>query len=108
MEYLWKYLPIPIPSRWWTKIIIGAGWIAEALIEDTVYLSYFQHYYYLLAPIVTFSTFFATIIGALHLGLGLGSFIQIIQKEGMPKKNIVIVILIMFGLLILTALVIYK
>lgn len=83
MKYLFHFLPIP--SRAWVKILIGALWIAEALLETTAWYAWAPTYLIeIINPIsiiVFISTYFAVFFGALHLGLGLAQSITKFKKK---------------------------
>ena len=82
MKYLFKVLPIP--ERSWVKIAIGIAWILEAFTETTIWYAIAPKYLIEivnpLSIIVFVSTYFAIIVGAIHLGLGLAGFIQWFKK----------------------------
>lgn len=83
MKYLFKVIPIPI--RAWVKIVIGIGWIAEAIVETQLWYTYAPIYLQqIINPIsilVFASTYTAVFFAAIHLGLGIAQLMIKFKKK---------------------------
>ena len=83
MRYLFKV--IPIPRRWWVKVIIGILWVGEASLETQAYYAFLPKYLTeIVGPLflITFaSSIFAVTVGAIHLGLGLVEGLTAFKKK---------------------------